>query len=64
MTELPGLESVEEFKATDWHRIDQCVLMNCPGIGTPRAIDDMTLSEIALILTFPEPSRPMGGLPF
>jgi hypothetical protein len=47
-------------KPTDWFKIDRIVIENCPGIR-PREIDDLTLSEITLIISDPNAPRPMEG---
>lgn len=48
------------FEPTDWYRIHQIVLMNCPGLK-PREFDDLTISEITLIISDPHEPRPHGG---
>jgi hypothetical protein len=48
-------------RPADWFKIDQRILHNCPGIGHPKNIDALTLSEIALCLSDPDKPGPAGA---
>ncbi len=48
------------WKPTDWWRVDQIVLLHCPM--KPWEIDDLTLSEITLIISDPHRQTPEGGI--